>query len=335
MSGPHRTPRLGLFLDLRNPAAWRRPWADHYAATLELVAEAERLGAASVWATEHHFFDDGYLPQPLTFLAAAPARTPRVPQGPAVVLAALRHPLHLAEEAAVVDLVSAGRLELGIGAGYRQPEYEAFGKDLGRRMSLTDEAAAQVRDLLWSGELLPPPVQDRMPIWMGYQGPRGARAAGRLGLGLLSLRRQLLEPYTDGLREAGHDASIARMGGVVDLIVADDPEKAAHELAPHYAHQLDSYARSAVEGTGRAMPAPAPVDVDSLPEQVLAEEPARLAVRDVDGAVELLRSRTAGLPVEHVYLWASIAGMPDHLVERHVELTFGEVARRLAATAGS
>ena len=69
--------RVGLFFDLRNPPGWRRPWADHYAQTLELVEEADRLGIGSFWLSEHHFFEDGYLTQPFTMLAAMAARTKR------------------------------------------------------------------------------------------------------------------------------------------------------------------------------------------------------------------------------------------------------------------
>src|SRR5580658_9561087 len=117
---------LGIYLDLRNPPGWRRPWASHYARSLEVVEEAERLGAATVWLSEHHFFEDGYLPQPLTFAAAIAARTSRIRIGTAVLLAPLRLPLQLAEEAAVVDVLSGGRLDLGVGVGYRVPEYEGF-----------------------------------------------------------------------------------------------------------------------------------------------------------------------------------------------------------------
>jgi alkanesulfonate monooxygenase SsuD/methylene tetrahydromethanopterin reductase-like flavin-dependent oxidoreductase (luciferase family) len=314
--------KLGLFLDLRNPPAWRRPWVDHYAATLDLVAKAERLGADAMWVTEHHLFEDGYLSQPLAFLAAVAARTSRVRLGTAVVLGALRHPRHVAEEAAIVDLVSAGRLELGIGAGYRVPEYEAFGMDIGRRMTLTDRTMAEVRDLLWGGDLLPPPAQDRVPLWLGYQGPQGARRAGRLGVGLLALDHALLEPYTAGLAEGGHDPASARMGGVIDLVLADDPAETARLIAPHYAYQLNSYRRYGVEGT--SLPPPRERTPDELEARMTDPATTRgLVVRTVEGAAELVRARTAGLPVEHVYFWASVAGMPDHVVSRHVELAFG------------
>lgn len=63
---------VGILFDLRNPDAWHRPWADHYARSLEFCEEADRRGAAGVWFTEHHLFEDGYLPSPLTFAAAPP-----------------------------------------------------------------------------------------------------------------------------------------------------------------------------------------------------------------------------------------------------------------------
>ena len=315
--------KLGVFLDLRNPRAWRRPWADHYARTVDWVVEAERLGADAAWATEHHFFDDGYLTQPLTFLAGLATRTDRIRLGTAITLGALRHPQHLAEEASVVDLLSGGRLELGIGAGYRVPEYAAFGADIDQRYRLTDASTAAVRDLLWGGDLLPPPVQERLPIWLGYQGPQGARRAGRLGTGLLSLRRSLLEPYRAGLVEGGHDAAEACMGGVIDLIVAADPDRTAAELAPHYAHQVATYARTGAEGTGRtAPPDPDPAD---LAIEMTTPGTRRLAVLTPDDAAALIRERPDGLPVEHVYLWLSIAGMPDHVVDEHLTLTVGRV----------
>src|SRR5438046_1614248 len=207
--------RVGIYFDLRNPAQWRRPGPDVYASALALAADAERLGADAVWLSEHHLFDDGYLPQPLTFAAAVAARTSRVRIGTAVLLAPLRHPRHIAEEAAIVDLVSGGRLELALGAGYSVPEFEAFGVDPQQRYDLTDAAIREVMRLCSSGELTPPPAQCPPPVWAGYTGPRGARRAGRLGVGLLSTSRDVLVPYHEGLAEGGHDLASARMGGVI------------------------------------------------------------------------------------------------------------------------
>ena len=320
--------KLGLYFDLRNPAPWARPWPEVYGRALDLVVEAERLGAASVWFSEHHLFSDGYLPQPLTFAAAAAARTTRVRIGTAVLLAALRPAALVAEEAAVIDQISGGRLELGIGAGYSVPEYELYNADITKRYGLTDAAVAEIRRLLDEGIVTPPAAQNPFPIWLGYQGPQGAKRAGRLGVGLLSLDRALLDPYREGLVEGGHDPATARTGGMLDIIVADDPEAAFERILPHYAHQLNSYRAAAVAGSGRD--APKEITVEKLRSGAAQKgQIPGLRVLTPTDAVNAIRESTDGSPVEHVYLWASVAGMPDDLVERHVELTCTQVAPNL------
>ncbi len=320
--------KLGLYFDLRNPAPWARPWPEVYGRALDLVVEAERLGAASVWFSEHHLFADGYLPQPLTFAAAAAARTSRVRIGTAVLIAALRPAALVAEEAAVIDQISGGRLELGIGAGYSVPEYELYDTDITKRYGLTDAAVTEIRRLLDEGIVTPPAAQNPFPIWLGYQGPQGAKRAGRLGVGLLSLDRALLDPYREGLVEGGHDPATARTGGMLDIIVADDPEEAFERILPHYAHQLNSYRAAAVAGSGRD--APKEITVEKLRGGAAQKgQIPGLRVLTPTDAVAAIREATGGSPVEHVYLWASVAGMPDEIVERHVELTCTQVAPNL------
>ena len=320
--------KLGLYFDLRNPAPWARPWPEVYGRALDLVVEAEHLGAASVWFSEHHLFTDGYLPQPLTFAAAAAARTSRVRIGTAVLVAALRPAALVAEEAAVIDQLSGGRLELGIGAGYSVPEYELYNADITKRYGLTDSAVAEIRRLLDDGIVTPPAAQNPFPLWLGYQGPQGAKRAGRLGVGLLSLDPSLLDPYREGLIEGGHDPEIARTGGMLDIIVADDPEAAFERILPHYAHQLNSYRAAAVAGSGRD--APKEITVEKLRGGAAQKgQIPGLRVLTPTDAVTAIREATEGSPVEHVYLWASVAGMPDDLVERHVELTCTQVAPNL------
>ena len=98
-------PRIGLYCDLRNPGG-AKAWPEVYAGTLERIVEAERRGLGAVWVTEHHGFADGYLPQPLLFCSALAARTQKLRIGTAIVIAPLMHPIALAEQAAVVDLLS-------------------------------------------------------------------------------------------------------------------------------------------------------------------------------------------------------------------------------------
>ncbi len=321
--------KLGLFFDLRNPEPWAAPWADVYARNLELVERAEQGGLGSVWFTEHHLFADGYLPQPLTFLAAVAARTRTITIGTAVLLAALRPAPLVAEEVAVVDQISGGRLQLGIGAGYSPREYDLYDKDLSKRYGLTDAAVAEIRRLLDDGVVTPPAAQRPFPIWLGYQGPQGARRAGRLGVGLLSLDQRLLEPYREGLAEGGHDPAAARTGGMLDIVVADDPEQALARILPHFLHQANTYAECAVAGTDvepRVLTAEKVMGRSTVPGQIPG-----LRVMTPADAVTAIREATAGAPVEHVYLWASVAGMPGDVVDRHVELLCTEVAPALHA----
>ena len=82
---------VGLYFDMRNPPQWQTDWSRLYGFTLEMCEEAERLGAHSIWVSEHHLFDDGYLPQTLTMAAAIAARTKRVRIGTAILIAPLHH----------------------------------------------------------------------------------------------------------------------------------------------------------------------------------------------------------------------------------------------------
>ena len=180
------TPTLGLYFDFRNPEPWRRDPGDYYGWHLDLMEEADRKGIGAVWVTEHHFVEDDYLPQPLTALAAIAARTSQCRLGTGVVIAPLAHPVAIAEQAALVDVISKGRLELGLGAGYVAPEFEAFDVELAERYRATDHALAEVGRLFAEGVCTPGPVQDPVPIWAGYLGPVGARRAGKLGVGLMT-----------------------------------------------------------------------------------------------------------------------------------------------------
>ncbi len=168
-----------------------------------------------------------------------------------------------------------------------------------------------------------------MPIWLGYQGPQGARRAGRLGEGLLSASAAQLEPYRGGLAEGGHDPASARMAGSFQGWVTDDPEADWPVVAEHLGYQLDSYRRYMVEGTGD--PVPRPVD----PERVRARSSDAPLGSFLFGTPEEIaaqvRARTAGAPVETVFFWASVGGMPEALTARHVHTLCERLAPLLAA----
>lgn len=319
--------RVGIYADLRNPPAWATPWPEHYAYWLELATEADRLGADSLWLSEHHFFDDGYLPQPLTFAAAVAARTTRVRIGTAVLLAGLRRGVQLAEESAIVDILSNGRLDLGVGVGYRPAEYEAYGADITQRYVLLERVVREIREW-WTGAVLqPPPVAGEVPVWGGFFGPRGARLAGRLGMGLLphpAVARKLMEPYTAGLVEAGKTVADARMRINLPFMLAVDPDEAQREVVPYLDYQRDSYRRHGFE-TGAARSS-------SSSDAPALRGPAGAGYRILTpaDAADYVRSATAGLPVDEVFCWASVGGMARARSERHVELLCTQLRPLLA-----
>ncbi|HWH19836.1 MAG TPA: LLM class flavin-dependent oxidoreductase [Solirubrobacterales bacterium] len=322
--------KLGIYSDLRNPAGWRRGWSRSYGRTLERVEEAERLGLGAAFFTEHHLFEDGYMPQPLTFAAAAAARTERIRIGTAVMLATLRPAIDTAEQAAVVDILSGGRLELGLGTGYRVPEFEAFGVDMSRRYALLEERCEEIRRLWEGGRLSPPPVQERLPLWIGAEGPRGARLAGRVGAGLMTLRGDLLDAVRAGRAKAG-DLAPVRLSGPVNLILADDPERTWAELEPFIVHQAQTYRAYGAEGKPdeEAEIAGKSINLDWLRSTGPEMNPPRIDVVTPAEAARRMREWLGPLPVEYAFFWESIAGMPDVIADRHLELIGTDLAALL------
>ena len=190
---------FGIFFLLQSPTV--RPPAEVFARAVEIGQEADRLGFDSIWCAEHHFSSYGYLSRPLMFATHLAGKTERIRVGSAVVVLPLHHPLIVAEEIATADMLSGGRLDVGLGRGYQTYEFERFGLSLDDSRSRFDEAvdilleAFKGKPFAYHGKhysfeetsVFPLPQQDpHPPIWVVGQSMESVEATARRGFNLVS-----------------------------------------------------------------------------------------------------------------------------------------------------
>ena len=325
--------RVGLLYDLANPPEWNRDPAELYRYELEQAVRAEQLGIDGIWVTEHHF-TYGYLCSPLVFLAALASRTSTVRLGTGVLLPDLYHPVRLAEDVAILDVLSNGRVELGVGIGSVFQEYECFGVSPKKRVSVLREILEILR-LAWTGEefsyhgkhfdlgpitVIPKPSQQpHPPILGGATSIAGARRVGRWGLPLQWIDREIGEAYLDAFRASGQPSERATIDGYLSLFVCDDPANTWDAVRDHYRYQLSRNLLNglrAVDPAGNVLDRPIPTADDI---ERMRTEGSLLFVTPSD-AIKEIDKRTTGLPVSGLICHNRICGMPDELSERHVEL---------------
>ncbi len=286
---------LSMSFDLRHPSQFTTTGAELYRAALDMCAWADERGFATIGLGEHHQSPDGYLPAPLLFASAVGACTRKVRVKVSVLLAVLYDPIRLAEEIAVADLCLGGRLDVGLGVGYVEADFAAFGKDFHTRGAELDELIPLLRRA-WTGEpfeyrgttvqVTPRPVQDPMPVFVGGASRRGVERAVELADGYLPPGMPAgWNRYRRLTVDAGRpDPGEYPPHGPIFLWVTDeDKEEVWARLAPHIRHQIDSYAawteRAYGEPQGPFVPSR---DVESLRQGGAYE------VLTPDEAVELI-----------------------------------------------
>jgi probable F420-dependent oxidoreductase len=325
--------RFGLAYDFRNPARWERPWAEHFGALLDQIVFAEELGFDSVWITEHHFVDDGYCPSPITVLAAIAARTKRIQLSTDILLMPLYNAVRLAEDAATVDILSNGRLMLGLGMGYRDVEFEAFGTSRKERARRTEEGIDVLRGA-WGDEpftyegrfyqlrdlnVTPKPVQKpHPPLWLAATSEPAARRAARYDMNLLPQhdRRLAYEPWLDELNRLGKNPADYRIGLIKPWFVADGREDAVwQEAREGERYRAAVYQPWIREGGFPTLPGDAvPID-----QSYLVGSPSEITDR--------LHAQREVLPITDFISWGTPVGMDpaDPGVRRSLERFATEV----------
>lgn len=327
-------PRLtfGYLYDFRNPVEWRKPWEQHYAETLDVIVETERLGFGGAWVPEHHLSSDGYIPSPLIALSAIAARTSKMKLGSGIALAPLYDPVRFAQDCAVLDIIAGGRLEMGLAIGYRRREYAAYGVEFGKRGKIFDEWL-EIASRLWAGETvdfdgqfykvqgaqaMPPAPRGRMPLFIGGFADKAVDRVVQYGEGYIGSDDVCLA-YVEKLKELGRDASAAkvRITGLM-TVVSHDPEAALEELAPHFLQVNNSYAEYFVEDKAMGR--------DSFTPQSLEDfkKSGAVQVMTPDVAIAMFKGLQAKMPLDH-YMMMRPPGLPAERFLHYAETFAREV----------
>jgi len=321
---------FSMRFDMRAPD-FGAPRADLYRTAIEMAAWGEEHGCMSVQVCEHHRSADGYLPAPLILASAMAARTKSLPIQLAALIVPLHDPVELAEQMAVLDLVSAGRVSYVVAIGYVKAEYEMFGRELkgrGRRL----EECIRVMRRAWSGEefefenrsvcVTPKPYTEGGPVMvMGGGVAASARRAARLGMGMIAMGNDpdLEQIYREACRAEGQTPGLCinpEPGIAMSAFVSRDPDEAWAKWGPHLLHDARAYAEWAGGGIDSATKSVA-TSVEALraengsyrifsPDEAVAEI-------EKQGAL-LMQPLCGGLPIE--YAWESLETLARDVLPR-------------------
>ena len=319
--------------------------------TLEQIALADELGFDYAWLAEHHFSNYGYAVNPLLLIARAAAIAPRIRFAQAVIVTPFWHPLRLAEDIALTDHLTDGRLDLGLGRGYQPMEFRGLGLDIVDNREVFSEQLALMKkawtedDFTFEGRhyqvrepltVLPRPLQQpHPPIWVAIQSlPTLDWAAGQGYGGLLSpklqSRAELAEwrdRFAAGRAAAGYDGAPIWVQRFVHVTETDAEARAAmwqtrwqRRVADRL--RLDDYRLKA--GRNEAYPTPGEATDDEWWDGLVYGTPERCIAR--------LR-RDAELGFEGFMAWFDVGGVPHEQVVRSMRLFAREVMPAVAEAA--
>jgi len=337
----------GILFPFRNPEFNRRPWTDVYKNDLDLAIYTEELGFDHVWLTEHHFVDDGYSPSLMPIACAIAARTSTIRIGTFVALLPLHGTVRFAEDVATADIISSGRIDLGIGLGYRVAEFAGMGVSPKKRGSKFNEQLPLLRQLL-DGEsvtmegdfhriekakIVPPPAQKSVPIWVGARGDRALDRAAKLGCHLAGVSAEHRIKYREALEKHNRNPDDYSVSQMVLTYVADTKDTAWKQAAKPVNHMLQLYKDWAQEAGDDNNDDQSSRKIPSAEEMILEQscdffgEPAFIGTADF--VYEGLRQLLERSPCTHLVMMGSLPGAPLKGTKRNLELLAKEIIPRL------
>ena len=337
---------FGLLSSFANPKHRYIPPARLWESQLNQAVLAEELGYQHVWVASHHA-DEFYYPNPFPLLGAMASRTRSIRLGTYIVIMPLCNPLVLAEDAATVDVISDGRLDLGLGIGNFVDEFLQFGIDRKQRGARMNEGLEIIRGL-WTEEnysftgkyynvpsitMMPRPVQRKLPLWVAATVPAAYDRAARFE-GHLAGTGHGFDVYDDCLRKHGHDPKNFNRAILEMVHLADTEEQAWRQFAPYaldllrkYQVELDKHGelkhfRDQPGGYFGVSPLPEEHELDKVKQLHFLGSPfivgtPDLAVREVE--------RVQGLGVTHMAMQMQFGGMDPRFVEHSMRLFASEV----------
>ncbi|MEW1698587.1 LLM class flavin-dependent oxidoreductase [Streptomyces sp. NPDC093249] len=296
--------------NLVDPRATPDSLSARYRAAVAMAAYADGHGVDTVQTEEHHGVENNWLPSPFAFAGAVFGATARIAVTVSAIIGPLHDPLRLAEDIAVLDLLSGGRLVTVAGIGYRPEEYEERGVDWGRRGRLQDELLETLL-AAWTGEpfehrgrtvrITPRPFTRPHPLLLvGGSSRAAARRAARLGLPFFPSAHlpELEAYYRERCAEYGTEGWTMMPAEETPLLhLAEDPDRTWAEYGEHFLHEARTYAswqskdiRSAVRSTATTV---AELRAEGVYRVVTPGECAALGLESL-----VLHPLCGGMPVE-------------------------------------
>ena len=327
--------RFGVCYDFRNPPDSGGSDRTLYSEIMEQVVWLDQMGCDLVWFTEHHFVDDGYLPSWTPVAGAMSAVTSNVRFGTDICLMPFNHPIRLAEDLAVLDNLSGGRVELGLGMGYAVHEFKGFGFPVKNRVSLMNEGI-EVLQRCFTGEkfsyagkrwqfedvqITPGYVQDGGPsLWIAAMSEPGALRAAKYNTNFLpqGLKAKSFDPWVNELEATGRQPRDKRVGIIRSILVTEDRERDWPLVRAAEKYRMAFYNRlfkESGEGLGeRGEPVP-----------------QTWIVGDVDHCVEELKHFIGEFGMTDIVSMAVPPGLRAEQMSESLEKLFKEVVPRVKA----